>query len=156
MMRRIEARISSIEGSVTFAGCVISDSTSSTPSHALFYIKPDKICRFRICGLGFSSHKPDLSPDQAPSNRQRGPAPAQGFEAARPLSAVLRESPCCPPETYVIATIDCKQGAGAFSAARSSRGQHAQYLDAISGRPACGYRSSCHAPDDSERSDRKP
>jgi hypothetical protein len=31
MMRRIDARISSIEGSWTFAGCVISDSTSSTP-----------------------------------------------------------------------------------------------------------------------------
>jgi hypothetical protein len=28
MMRRIDARISSIEGSWTFAGCVISDSTS--------------------------------------------------------------------------------------------------------------------------------
>jgi len=29
-MRRIDARISSIEGSWTFAGCDISDSTSST------------------------------------------------------------------------------------------------------------------------------
>jgi hypothetical protein len=29
MMRRIDAKISSIEGSWTFAGCVISDSTSS-------------------------------------------------------------------------------------------------------------------------------
>jgi hypothetical protein len=38
MMRRIDAKISSMEGSVTFAGCVISDSTSSTPSHA-FYTK---------------------------------------------------------------------------------------------------------------------
>ncbi|WP_291618813.1 hypothetical protein, partial [Bradyrhizobium sp.] len=34
-------------GSVTFAGCVISDSTSSTPSHALFYTKHDRIGRFR-------------------------------------------------------------------------------------------------------------
>jgi hypothetical protein len=31
MMRRIDAKISSIEGSWTFAGCVISDPTSSTP-----------------------------------------------------------------------------------------------------------------------------
>ena len=31
MIRRIDAKISSIEGSWTFAGCVISDSTSSTP-----------------------------------------------------------------------------------------------------------------------------
>jgi len=38
MMRRIDAKISSMEGSWTFAGCVISDSTSSTPSHA-FYTK---------------------------------------------------------------------------------------------------------------------
>jgi hypothetical protein len=38
MMRRIDAKISSMEGSWTFAGCVISDSTSSTPSHA-FYAK---------------------------------------------------------------------------------------------------------------------
>jgi hypothetical protein len=38
MMRRIDAKISSIEGSWTFAGCVISDSTSSTPLHA-FYTK---------------------------------------------------------------------------------------------------------------------
>jgi hypothetical protein len=37
MMRRIEAKISSIEGSWTFAGCVISDSTSSTPSRASSY-----------------------------------------------------------------------------------------------------------------------
>jgi len=37
MIRRIDARISSIEGSWTFAGCVISDSTSSTPSHAFYH-----------------------------------------------------------------------------------------------------------------------
>jgi len=42
MMRRIDAKISSIEGSWTFAGCVISDSTSSTPSHA-FYTRHDRI-----------------------------------------------------------------------------------------------------------------
>jgi hypothetical protein len=36
MMRRIDAKISSIEGSWTFAGCVISDSTSSTPSYPRF------------------------------------------------------------------------------------------------------------------------
>jgi hypothetical protein len=36
MIRRIDARISSIEGSWTFAGCVISDSTSSTPSCAFY------------------------------------------------------------------------------------------------------------------------
>jgi hypothetical protein len=42
MIRRIDAKISSIEGSWTFAGCVISDSTSSTLSYA-FYTKHDRI-----------------------------------------------------------------------------------------------------------------
>jgi hypothetical protein len=57
MMRRIDARISSIEGSWTFAGCVIADSTSSTPLHA-FYIKHDRICRFRMCRPGFFIAQP--------------------------------------------------------------------------------------------------
>ena len=48
MIRRIDARISSIEGSWTFAGCVISDSKSSTPSHALFYTRHDGMGRFRL------------------------------------------------------------------------------------------------------------
>src|SRR5262249_9015536 len=33
----------------------------STPSTA-FYTKRSENCRFRICGLGFSLHRPDLSP----------------------------------------------------------------------------------------------
>jgi hypothetical protein len=81
MMRRIDARISSIEGSWTFAGCVIADSTSSTPSHA-FYTKHDRICRFRICRPGFSSHNPDLSPDQAPSDTSREVPPLLGAPSA--------------------------------------------------------------------------
>src|ERR1700754_2086277 len=60
MMRRIDAKISSIEGSWTFAGCVISDSTSSTPSYA-FYTKPDRNWPLRICRLGFLTRKSDLS-----------------------------------------------------------------------------------------------
>src|SRR5260370_38173430 len=35
MMRRVDARISSIEGSWTFAGCVLFHSPSLTPSHAV-------------------------------------------------------------------------------------------------------------------------
>jgi hypothetical protein len=35
MMRLIDARISSIEGSCAFAGCVISDSTSSARIHQI-------------------------------------------------------------------------------------------------------------------------
>jgi hypothetical protein len=94
MMRRIEARISSIEGSWTFAGCVISDSTSSTPSRALSQgLVPafrnsrygvaenllrrwrqalqnrttsyDKIRRFRVCWPELSTRRPDLSPVRA-------------------------------------------------------------------------------------------
>src|SRR6267154_1003338 len=42
MMRRIDARISSIEGSWTFAGCVISDSTSSN-ALVCVYIKQGRI-----------------------------------------------------------------------------------------------------------------
>jgi hypothetical protein len=37
MMRRIDARISSIEGSWTFAGCVMSNSTSSWSSPASWH-----------------------------------------------------------------------------------------------------------------------
>ena len=59
MMRRIEARISSIEGSWTFAGCVISDSRSSTRSrHVVLYQAQREVPvpgtsgrRFRRAGL---------------------------------------------------------------------------------------------------------
>ena len=57
MMRRIDARISSIEGSWTFAGCVISDSKSSTHSCS-FYTRHDSICPFRICRPGFFIAQP--------------------------------------------------------------------------------------------------
>ena len=55
MMRRIDARISSIEGSWTFAGCVMSNSTSSTPSPASLYQasrhRAAEAIRFRRCGF---------------------------------------------------------------------------------------------------------
>jgi hypothetical protein len=54
MIRRIDARISSIEGSWTFAGCVISDSTSSTPSYAS-YTKQGSIGWFRLRWPDFHS-----------------------------------------------------------------------------------------------------
>jgi hypothetical protein len=41
-----------MEGSWTFAGCVISDSKSSTPSHALFYTKHDGIAGSGCMQLG--------------------------------------------------------------------------------------------------------
>jgi hypothetical protein len=74
MMRRIDARISSIEGSWTFAGCVISDSTSSTPSHA-FYTKHDRILPIPDAQAGIFTAQPDLSPDQAPLDTSRGIPP---------------------------------------------------------------------------------
>src|ERR1700730_17904170 len=40
-----------------------------------FYTKHDRICRFRICRPGFSSHEPDLSPDQVPLDMPRGIPP---------------------------------------------------------------------------------
>src|ERR1700738_1659159 len=122
MMRRIDAKISSIEGSWTFAGCVISDSTSSTPSHA-FYTKHDKICRFRICRPGFSSHNPDLSPDQAPSDTSRGVPPLLGAPKRRGRRYWMRcESLCCLKQRYGTATIDCKQRAVGTPSAPSGAG----------------------------------
>ena len=109
MIRRIDAKISSIEGSWTFAGCVISDSTSSTPSHA-FYTTHDRICRFRICRPGFSSHKPDLSPDQAPLETSRGFRPCSGHRSVAAQGCQMRARiALLPRERYVRAIIDCKQ-----------------------------------------------
>jgi hypothetical protein len=81
-MRRIDAKISSIEGSWTFAGCVISDSTSSTPSHA-FYTKQGQDLPAPGMQAGILSHKPDLSPDQAPRGSRATKPPAEGIEASR-------------------------------------------------------------------------
>jgi hypothetical protein len=83
MMRRIDAKISSIEGSWTFAGCVISDSTSSTPSYA-FYTKQDRICRFRICRPGFPSHQPTCPQIKRRSMARAGFSPLPGHQSAAP------------------------------------------------------------------------
>jgi hypothetical protein len=105
MMRRIDAKISSMDGSWTFAGWLISDSASSTPSHA-FYTKHDWIGRFRICGLGFSSRQPDLSPDQAPHDHHAGLRPCSGSQSI--ATQIRRESLGCLAERYVRASNDCK------------------------------------------------
>jgi len=108
MIRRIDARISSIEGSWTFAGCVISDSTSSTLSSA-FYTKRGRKCRFGIGGFGFSSRQPHLSPDQA-SRDVSLIASLPGAPKRRATTGPKwRESLSCPRERYVRATNDCKQ-----------------------------------------------
>src|SRR5882724_312625 len=85
MMRRIDARISSIEGSWTFAGCVISDSTSSTPFARVV-------------------------PNQASRESPRGPAPSVHRSVAPDGCWLPRESPRCPKKGYVMATNVCKQG----------------------------------------------
>src|SRR2546423_4739549 len=102
MMRRIDARNPSIEGSWTFAGCVISDSTSSTLRLA-FYIKRGGIGRVRIC-----RHLtcPQLkcrwsdSPGPALAHRLRNVAFTDGANRFAALQG-----------GYVMATIDCKQRA---------------------------------------------
>jgi hypothetical protein len=73
MIRRIDARISSIEGSWTFAGCVISDSKSSTPSYALFYTKHDGFGWLRLHGLCNFRRRPHFSPDQRCANHRAAP-----------------------------------------------------------------------------------
>ena len=108
MMRRIDARISSIEGSWTFAGCVISDSKSSTPSHALSYTKHHGIGRFRLCGLRDLRRRPDLSPDQHGANRRAAP-PRSGHRSVMARTHARHESLDCLCKGYVMAINDCKQ-----------------------------------------------
>ena len=105
IIRRIDARISSIEGSWTFAGCVISDSTSK-PS----YTKPRRIRRFRICRPGFSSPQARLVPRSTPPDSSRGAdSPktqpdnsAEDAKKAARIALLIRER-------YVRGTIDCKR-----------------------------------------------
>jgi len=65
-MRRIDARISSIEGSWTFAGCVISDSTSKP-----FYIKATKELPVPDMKAGIFIAQAQLVPRSSPSAASR-------------------------------------------------------------------------------------
>lgn len=107
IMRRIDAKISSIEGSWTFAGCVISDSTSPTPSSA-FYTRRHWICRSGHSRPGFSPRRPDLSPSST-TRKSRWIRLPQGLP--RRGCKLRHESLYFPRERYVMATIDCKQHA---------------------------------------------
>src|SRR5216683_1303371 len=111
MMRRIDARISSIEGSWTFAGCVISDSTSSTPfarvvpkSSMTELPVPDTQARILTAqSLTYSQSKHRANHCAVP--------PPQCTETSRTQRCWLsRESPRCPKKGYVMATNVCKQG----------------------------------------------
>jgi len=117
MMRRIDARISYIEGSWTFAGCVISDSTSSTPSSA-FYTKQGRILPVPDMRARIFVAQARLVPR---SNTARRIARMMAPPAAPKRRASMGsdqgcESPCCLKERYVRATNDCKQRHGASSA----------------------------------------
>src|SRR3954466_14531188 len=99
MMRRIDARISSIEGSWTFAGCVISDSTSSASPTLLHQARrgwPVPVWQTA-----------DLSPVQASLD---------GFAFCHALGASGRRASqraanqfAAPRAGYVTAINDCKQ-----------------------------------------------
>jgi hypothetical protein len=109
MIRRIDARISSIEGSWTFAGCVISDSKSSTPSHALFYTRRDGKCRLRIRGPRDFIAPARLVPNSSAARilARFRPAAARGHPGVAPHAG--HESLCCLCKGYVMAINDCKQ-----------------------------------------------
>jgi hypothetical protein len=175
MMRRIDARISSIEGSWTFAGCVISDSTSKP-----IYTKRRGIRWFRICRQEFSSIEPRLVPRSSDVRCiALGPASPHGNQTTRPKRGQKRrESLCCPRKRYVIATIDCKQAPVILRttnyvschARLLHAGRHAPHdrstlrpfarkrfrasdADAtLSDRQACARLPSCHAPAGNARS----
>jgi hypothetical protein len=80
MMRRIDARISSIEGSWTFAGCVISDSTSKP-----FYTKATKELLVPDMQAGIFIAQARLVPRSSPpAASSGGPAPLKATPNPRP------------------------------------------------------------------------
>src|SRR6185295_14303577 len=74
MMRRIDARISSIEGSWTFAGCVISDSTSK-PSYLHQATKESPVPNLHA-GIFIAPAR--LVPRSGPPDAPRRPPPPRG------------------------------------------------------------------------------
>ena len=124
----------------------------------IIYTKPRRNCRFRICRPGFSSHWPDLSPDQARPHASRGvPLPSRQPERA----SVRRkdaghESPARPRNGTSWPQMIASKAPGALSAGRRFHPACAAIDSDISGRRACERRPSCRAPDDSARSDRRP
>src|SRR6185437_11343688 len=110
MIRRIDARISSIEGSWTFAGCVISDSKSSTPSHALSYTKHDGICRFRLHGLArFYLASLTCPQIKRGTNHRAAPPLLRASKRRGRVPHERHESLCCLRKGYVMAINVCKQ-----------------------------------------------
>jgi len=127
-----------MEGSWTFAGCVISDSKSSTPSHALFYTKHDGIAGSGCMQLGDFIAPADLSPDQHRANHRAIPPLIWTPSVALMDCWPARESLCYLEEGYVMAIHDCKQRAAyvplirghCCSAVRRNSGQIARISSA--------------------------
>jgi hypothetical protein len=110
MIRRIDARISSIEGSWTFAGCVISDSKSSTPSHALSYTKHDGICRFRLHALArFCLASLTCPQIKRGANHRAAPLLLRASKRRGRVPHERHESLGCLRKGYVMAINVCKQ-----------------------------------------------
>jgi hypothetical protein len=110
MIRRIDAKISSIEGSWTFAGCVISDSKSSTPSHALSYTKHDGICRFRLHGLArFCLASLTCPQIKRGANHRAAPLLLRASKRRGRVPHERHESLGCLRKGYVMAINVCKQ-----------------------------------------------
>src|SRR6185436_8122953 len=108
MIRRIDARISSIEGSWTFAGCVISDSTSK-PSYLHQATKESPVLNEQA-GIFIALAR--LVPRSGPPDASRRPPPPRGNQrAAVRRNNAGHESLSSPRQRYVMAINDCKQSA---------------------------------------------
>jgi hypothetical protein len=94
MMRRIDARISSIEGSWTFAGCVISDSTPSTP-HMRFTPSRKGFAGSGYAGWDFHRTGPTCPQIKRRPTHRAGFCPSSGYRTVAAQAAKRRESLCC-------------------------------------------------------------
>src|SRR5579883_1323526 len=89
MMRRIEARISSIEGSWTFAGCVISDSRSSTRSHHVVLHQTRRICRLQVRAAGDFIARRSLVPRSSVAPRESRASPRPLFRSSEAMQPAV-------------------------------------------------------------------
>ena len=97
MIRRINAKISSIEGSWTFAACVISDSTSSTPSSMRFTPSATGFAGSGCAGRDF--HRTSLTCPQLKrrSTHRAGSRPCSGHRSVAAKDANTARIALLPP-----------------------------------------------------------
>jgi len=137
MMRRIDARISSMEGSWTFAGCVISDSKSSTLSHVQLYTKRGWICRFRLSeARDFRRASLTCPQIKRRGNRHAVPSLLQDIETSRRSYERPPRIALLPHRGYVIGINDCKQRAGGTDVIRASDSRGVCTAVLLTHRPA--------------------